>query len=75
VDLGTGRTHIERVLRMTQYNRSRAARVLGLPISTLRSKMKKLNIEVAGNSEFHAPRLTHGVWRSESARVVLDDWQ
>ncbi len=39
------RNHIERVLGMTGYNQSQAARILGLPLSTLRSKIKKLGIE------------------------------
>jgi DNA-binding NtrC family response regulator len=42
------KSHIERVLHMTGYNRSQAARILGLPLSTLRSKMKKLGIETEG---------------------------
>jgi DNA-binding protein Fis len=33
--------HIERVLRMTNHNRSQAATVLGIPLSTLRSQIKK----------------------------------
>jgi transcriptional regulator with GAF, ATPase, and Fis domain len=37
--------HILRVLRMTNYNQSQAAKVLGLPLSTVRSKIKKLGIE------------------------------
>ena len=41
------RTHIERVLRMTGYNQTQAARHLGLPLSTLRSKIKKLEIDVS----------------------------
>ncbi|MBI3949223.1 MAG: hypothetical protein HY314_02035 [Acidobacteria bacterium] len=40
--------HIEQVLHMTGYNQSQAARILGLPLSTLRSKMKKLSIETKG---------------------------
>jgi hypothetical protein len=43
--------HIERVLQMTHNNCSRAARVLGLPLSTLRSKMKKFGIKVATQKE------------------------
>jgi DNA-binding NtrC family response regulator len=39
------RKHIERVLLMVDYNESRAARILGIPRSTLRSKIKKLDIE------------------------------
>lgn len=38
------RNHIKRVLRMHNYNQSQAAKVLGLPLSTLRSKIKKLGI-------------------------------
>jgi len=67
--------HIERVLQMTQYNRTHAARILGLPLSTLRSKMKKLGIEMAGKSKFVGSRLVDGAWRSESAMVVFDGWQ
>jgi len=40
------RHHIERVLRMADYQQSQAARILGLPYSTLQSKIKKLGIEV-----------------------------
>jgi transcriptional regulator with GAF, ATPase, and Fis domain len=40
------RSHIERVLQMTNYNQSQAAKVLDLPFSTLQSKMKKLGIEI-----------------------------
>ncbi|MEK6285795.1 MAG: sigma-54-dependent Fis family transcriptional regulator [Acidobacteriota bacterium] len=39
------RSHIERVLHMVDHNESRAARILGIPRSTLRSKIKKLGIE------------------------------
>ncbi len=39
------RQHIERVLQMVDYNESRAARILRIPRSTLRSKIKKLGIE------------------------------
>lgn len=39
------RKHIERVLQMVDYNESRAARILGIPRSTLRSKIKTLGIE------------------------------
>jgi hypothetical protein len=67
--------HIERVLRMTQYNRTHAARISGLPLSTLRSKMKRLGIGKAGSSKFDEPRLLDGAWRSEPARAVLDDWR
>jgi DNA-binding protein Fis len=46
--LNTVITHqIKWVLQMTNYNRSQAARILGLPLSTLRSKMKELGIVVA----------------------------
>jgi DNA-binding NtrC family response regulator len=41
--------HLQRVLRMTNYNQSQAAKILGLPLSTLRSKIKKLRIERKGN--------------------------
>ncbi|RMG45865.1 MAG: hypothetical protein D6723_17785, partial [Acidobacteria bacterium] len=40
------RRHIERVLEMTGYNQSRAAQILGIPRTTLRSKMKKLGIGI-----------------------------
>lgn len=40
------RNHIERVLQVTNYNQSRAARLLGLPFSTLQSKIKKLGINI-----------------------------
>jgi DNA-binding protein Fis len=43
--------HIERVLRATHYNQSQAAKMLGLPLSTLRSKMKKLGIETKRTRE------------------------
>jgi len=36
--------HIARILKRTGYNQSQAARLLGLPLSTLRSKMKRLDI-------------------------------
>jgi DNA-binding NtrC family response regulator len=38
--------HIERVLRITNDNQSAAADILGIPLSTLRSKMKKCGIEM-----------------------------
>jgi two-component system response regulator HydG len=41
------RTHIREVLRSTGYNQSEAARLLGIPLSTLRSKMKKLDLPLA----------------------------
>jgi|GEM_PF-2157716 len=40
------RRHIERVLEMTGYNQSRAAQLLGIPRTTLQSKMKKLGIRM-----------------------------
>jgi DNA-binding NtrC family response regulator len=40
--------HIRRVLRMTNDNQSQAAKILNLPLSTLRSKIKKLEIERKG---------------------------
>lgn len=42
----TVRSHIESVLRMTGYKQSHAARLLGLPYSTLQSKIKKLGIQI-----------------------------
>ncbi|MGH9765611.1 MAG: helix-turn-helix domain-containing protein, partial [Blastocatellia bacterium] len=39
------RNHIQRVLQMTAYNESRAAVLLGIPRSTLRSKIKRLGID------------------------------
>jgi DNA-binding NtrC family response regulator len=45
------RHHIERVLQITHNTCSQAARILGVPLSTLRSKMKKLGIEVATQGE------------------------
>lgn len=41
---GAIRRHIEKTLRHTGSNQSQAARLLGLPLSTLRSKMKRLGI-------------------------------
>ncbi|KAA3602801.1 MAG: GAF domain-containing protein [Calditrichaeota bacterium] len=38
------RIYIRKVLEKTKWNKSEAARILGLPLSTLRSKMKKLGI-------------------------------
>jgi DNA-binding NtrC family response regulator len=35
---------IKHVLRMTQYNQSQAARILKIPLSTLRDKIKRLGI-------------------------------
>lgn len=40
------RRHILAVLKLSDYNQSRAARALDLPLSTLRSKLKKLDIDV-----------------------------
>lgn len=39
------RSHIQRALELAHNNQSEAARCLGLPLSTLRSKMKKLGIK------------------------------
>lgn len=39
------RRHIEQVLRSTGYNKSRAAKILGLRYSTLQSKLGRLGIE------------------------------
>jgi DNA-binding NtrC family response regulator len=39
------RRHIERTLRHSGPNQSATARLLGMPLSTLRSKMKRLGIE------------------------------
>jgi DNA-binding NtrC family response regulator len=41
------RRHIESTLRHSGANQSAAARLLGMPLSTLRSKMKRLGIEAA----------------------------
>lgn len=38
------RIYIRKVLNETKWNKSEASRILGLPLSTLRSKMKKLGI-------------------------------
>lgn len=40
------RRHILAVLRRNDFNQSRTAQALGLPLSTLRSKLKKLDIDV-----------------------------
>jgi len=40
--------HIERVLDMAGHNESQAARILGIPRSTLRSKLRKLGINNKG---------------------------
>jgi len=40
------RHHIERVLQITHNNRRQTARILGVPLSTMRSKMKKLGVKV-----------------------------
>ena len=45
------KSHIERVLKMTGQNQSRAARVLGIPFSTLQSKIKKLGIQIIKSQE------------------------
>jgi DNA-binding NtrC family response regulator len=39
------KSHLERVLRLTNYNQSQAATLLGIPRSTLRRKMKRLRIK------------------------------
>jgi DNA-binding NtrC family response regulator len=39
------RRHIEKVLQHTKDNQSEAARLLGLPLSTMRSKMKRLGMD------------------------------
>lgn len=38
------RNHLARVLRIADYNQSKACRLLDLPLSTMRSKMKKLGV-------------------------------
>lgn len=43
------RKHIDRVLDMVGHNESQAARILGIPRSTLRSKIKKLGIDKKRN--------------------------
>jgi DNA-binding NtrC family response regulator len=40
------KSHLERVLRLTNYNRSQAAKILRIPLSTLRSKIKTLGIKI-----------------------------
>lgn len=45
------KSHIERVLKTTGHNQSRAARVLGIPFSTLQSKIKKLGIQITKSEE------------------------
>jgi len=40
------KNHIERVLRMTGYNQSQAAKKLGIPLTTLRDKIKRLGIVI-----------------------------
>jgi transcriptional regulator with GAF, ATPase, and Fis domain len=42
------RRHIEQVLKLTGQRQSQAARLLGIPYSTLQSKMRKLGISVHG---------------------------
>lgn len=44
------RDHIRAVLEKTGYNQSEAARLLGLPLSTLRSKMKRAGITLPSQS-------------------------
>jgi DNA-binding NtrC family response regulator len=39
--------HLEWILHISRGNRSQAARILGLPLSTLRSKMKMLGAKAA----------------------------
>jgi DNA-binding NtrC family response regulator len=49
VDLSLRRAlkdHIETVLRTTNYNQSKASKLLRIPLSTLRSKAKKLGVEL-----------------------------
>lgn len=48
---GAIRAHIQRVLARTQFNQSRAARLLGIPLSTLRSKIKKLEMELPSSAD------------------------
>jgi two-component system response regulator HydG len=43
---GVDRRHIERVLALTGNNQTQTAKMLGIPLSTLRNKMKKLGIKV-----------------------------
>ena len=43
------RDHIYNVLELTKWNKSAAARILGLPLSTLVSKMKRLRISSREN--------------------------
>jgi DNA-binding NtrC family response regulator len=57
---GVIKNHIERVLWMTRYNQSQTARILGLPLSTLRSKIKKLGIETKRAPETMPTQLTVG---------------
>jgi len=38
------RTHIERVLTLTNQNQTSAAKILGVPLSTMRHKMKRLHV-------------------------------
>jgi DNA-binding NtrC family response regulator len=44
------RKHIEKVLDLTGYNQVEAARMLGVPRTTLQAKMKKLNISCGAKS-------------------------
>ncbi|MCP2520396.1 sigma 54-interacting transcriptional regulator [Candidatus Aminicenantes bacterium AC-708-M15] len=39
------RTHIQKVLRLTRGNKTKASKLLGIPLTTLISKMKKLRIK------------------------------
>jgi DNA-binding NtrC family response regulator len=45
------RQHIQHVLAGNDHNQTRAAEALGIPLSTLRNKMKKLKITVSGNKQ------------------------
>jgi DNA-binding NtrC family response regulator len=40
--------HPEGALEVTHHDQSQAARISGLPLSTLRSRMKKLGIDLRG---------------------------
>jgi DNA-binding protein Fis len=37
--------HIKRIIQQVDYNKSRAARILGIARKTLREKMQKYNLE------------------------------
>jgi len=55
------RLHLERVLELAGYNQSRAARLLGIPLSTMRNKMKKLGLGPGGpTGRARAERLISG---------------